>query len=74
MLAVLIGNSRDLDAGFVGGHFRRRGYQFTEGQREHPADWPSLDGADVVLTLGSEWNVYRPETSAMRRGGGLAAA
>ena len=49
--------------GFVGGHFRRRGYQFIEGQREHSSDWPSLDGIDLVLTLGSEWNVYRPETT-----------
>jgi GMP synthase-like glutamine amidotransferase len=61
--AVVIGNAGDLDSGFVGGHFRRRGYQFIEGQREHPSDWPSLDGIDLVLTLGSEWNVYRPETA-----------
>jgi GMP synthase-like glutamine amidotransferase len=61
--AVLIGNAGDLDAGFVGGHLRRCGYQFSEGQREHPVDWPALDDVDLVLTLGSEWNVYRPETA-----------
>ena len=31
--------------------------------REHPTDWPALDGVELVLTLGSEWNVYRPETA-----------
>jgi GMP synthase-like glutamine amidotransferase len=61
--AVVIGNATDLDSGFVGGHLRRRGYVFMEGRREHPSDWPSLDGVDLVLTLGSEWNVYRPETA-----------
>jgi GMP synthase-like glutamine amidotransferase len=61
--AIVVGNATDLDAGFVGGHLRRRGYQFTEAQRERPADWPLLDGVDLVLTLGSEWNVYRPETA-----------
>jgi GMP synthase-like glutamine amidotransferase len=60
---VLIGNASDSDAGFVGGHLRRRGYAFTEGQRERPGEWPGLDGVDLVLTLGSEWHVYGSETA-----------
>jgi len=62
--AVLIGNAGGSDAGFVGNRLRERGFAFAEGQREHPADWPALDGVELVLTLGSEWNVYRPETAA----------
>ena len=63
MRALVIGNADDLDPGFVGHRLRQRGYRFTEGQREHPEDWPGLDGVDLVLTLGSEWNVYDPETA-----------
>jgi GMP synthase-like glutamine amidotransferase len=64
MRALVIGNTDDLDPGFVGHRLRQRGYRFTEGQREHPQDWPGLDGVDLVLTLGSEWNVYEPATAA----------
>jgi GMP synthase-like glutamine amidotransferase len=63
--AVLIGNGGGSDAGFVGNRLRERGFAFTEGQREHPTDWPALDGVELVVTLGSEWNVYRPETAAL---------
>ena len=51
--------------GFVGHRLRQHGYAFTECHREHPERWPALDGIDLVLTLGSEWNVYRPETAAL---------
>ena len=37
-------------------------------------DWPALDGVDLVLTLGSEWNVYRPETAGAVDGRGGARA
>jgi GMP synthase-like glutamine amidotransferase len=62
--ALVIGNADDLDPGFVGHRLRQRGYLLTEGQREHAEQWPALDGFDLVLTLGSEWNVGRPETAA----------
>ncbi len=65
MRGLVIGNGNDLDSGFVGHRLRVRGYAFTEAHREHPEWWPSLDGFDLVLTLGSEWNVYRPETAAL---------
>lgn len=65
MHALVVGNARDLDAGFVGHRLRERGYAFTELHREAPDDWPDLDGAELVLTLGSEWNVYRPELAPL---------
>lgn len=58
MRALLIANAEDADAGFVGERFRHHGYSFTECHREAPGEWPQLDGADLVLTLGSEWSVY----------------
>ena len=63
--ALVIGNGDDLDTGFVGQRLREHGYAFTEGHRERPRDWPDLDAVDLVLTLGSEWNVYRPETATL---------
>jgi len=63
MRALLIGNQNDLDAGVIGERFRHHGYAFTECFRERPGDWPSLDGHDLVLLLGSEWSVYWPEVA-----------
>ena len=63
--AVVVGNRSALDAGFVGNHLRSRGFRFTEAHREEPGDWPELDGADLVLTLGSEWHVYDPATTSL---------
>lgn len=61
MRALLIANGNDLDSGFVGERFRSHGYAFDECHREHPSEWPTLDGRDLVLMLGSEWSVYWPE-------------
>jgi GMP synthase-like glutamine amidotransferase len=61
--ALAIGNGNDFDTGFVGHRFREHGYVFTECDREHPDEWPALDGIDLVLTLGSEWHVYEPATA-----------
>jgi GMP synthase-like glutamine amidotransferase len=63
--ALALGNGYDFDAGFVGHRLREHGYAFTECHREYPDRWPDLDGIDLVLTLGSEWNVYRPETAVL---------
>jgi len=65
MRALVIGNVDDLDPGFVGQRLRQRGYVFSEGSRERPEEWPGLDGVELVLTLGSEWNVHRPERAAL---------
>lgn len=63
MRALLIANANDTDAGFVGERFRSHGYAFDECHREHPGDWPSLDGHDLVVLLGSEWSVYWPHVA-----------
>lgn len=63
MRALLIANAADTDGGFVVDRFRRRGYSFTECQRENLADWPDLEGHDLVVTLGSEWSVYWPHVA-----------
>lgn len=58
MRALLIANADDADPGIVGERFRHHGVSFTDCFREHPADWPGLDGRDLVLLLGSDWSVY----------------
>ena len=63
MRALLIANQNDADAGFVGERLRSHGFAFTEAFREHPGDWPTLDGFDLVLLLGSEWSVYWPQVA-----------
>lgn len=63
MRALLIANASDADAGFVGERFHEHGYSFTECLRELPDDWPSLEGIELVLLLGSEWSVYWPEVA-----------
>jgi GMP synthase-like glutamine amidotransferase len=59
--ALLVANQADADAGFVGDRFRSHGYAFSECHREHPGEWPALDGHELVLLLGSEWSVYWPQ-------------
>jgi GMP synthase-like glutamine amidotransferase len=63
--AVLIANQADTDPGFVGHALRARGYCFTEHIRELHESWPSpsamLDGAGLVVALGSAWTVHAPE-------------
>jgi GMP synthase-like glutamine amidotransferase len=63
MRALLIANAVDADPGFVGERFRHHGFAFTECHRERPGEWPTLDGIDLVLLLGSEWSVYWPEVA-----------
>jgi GMP synthase-like glutamine amidotransferase len=58
MRAVLIANSEDADPGFVGRSLRQRGYSFTEFLREDHQSWPSLDGFDLVVSMGSNWSTY----------------
>lgn len=51
-------NGYDADPGFVGEHLRAAGYAFAECHRERSADWPELDGVQLVVSLGSDWSVY----------------
>jgi len=58
--ALVIGNGSDFDPGFVGQRLREHGYVFQEVHRDGADPWPTLDGVELVLSLGSEWNVYDP--------------
>jgi GMP synthase-like glutamine amidotransferase len=57
---LLLGNRDDADPGFVGEHLEARGARLRLLPREEPESWPGLDGADLVLVLGSDWSVYWP--------------
>lgn len=58
MRAALIANVDDVDPGFVGRALRRRGVSFVEYLREQWEEWPSLEGIDLVVAMGSSWSVY----------------
>ena len=61
MRAALIANVDDADPGFVGRALRRRGVSFVEYLREQWEGWPTLDGIDLVVAMGSSWSVYWEE-------------
>ncbi len=61
MRAALIANESDADAGFIGHALRRRGFHFMEYLREQHQSWPSLDGIDLVVAMGSSWSTYWEE-------------
>lgn len=58
MRAALIANREDADPGLVGKSLRARGYSFTEFIREDHTVWPTLDGIDLVVSMGSGWSTY----------------
>lgn len=58
MRALLIANDDDADPGVIGRLATEAGYRFDVLSREEPAAWPGLEGADLVVSLGSEWSVY----------------
>lgn len=60
MRALLLANQGDGDPGYVGVRLEAAGYEFVRCDRETPGTWPTLDGADLVLALGSDWSVYWP--------------
>ena len=61
MRALLVGNVGDGDPGLVGARFEHHGYAFERVDRDHPETWPTLDGAELIVLLGSEWSVYWPD-------------
>lgn len=63
MRAALIANVEDADPGFIGRAMRRRGISFVEYLREQWQEWPSLDGIDLIVSMGSSWSVYWEEQS-----------
>jgi GMP synthase-like glutamine amidotransferase len=50
-------------AGFVGDALERQGYRLEPLLRDGRLEWPPLDGADLVLVLGSDWSVYGADTA-----------
>jgi GMP synthase-like glutamine amidotransferase len=55
--ALVVANSGDDDAGYVGERLRQRGFELETVYRDK--DEPlSHEGADLVVLLGSEWSVY----------------
>ena len=63
MRALLIANSNEQDAGFVGQRFADHDFSFTHYAREYPNEWRSIDGIDLVVHLGSAWSVYWPDVA-----------
>ena len=58
MRALLVCNRSESDPGFVGERLAQHDFSFTRVSREYPGEWPTLDGIDLLLHLGSEWSVY----------------
>ena len=63
MRAALVGNRDDIDPGFVGRSLRQRGYSFVEFSREDWEQWPSLEGIDLLVCMGSAWSTYWEEVA-----------
>ena len=73
MRALLVANADDADPGFIGQRFAEHGFvgerlkehggEFEHCERETPDSWPSLDGADLVVLLGSWWSAYWPDVA-----------
>ncbi len=60
MRALVFANVDDDDAGFVAERLINRGFAISTVYRESLQTAASLDGIDVVVSLGSEWSVYWP--------------
>ena len=58
--ALLIANDELDSGGFVEDELVGRGFRFERLSRADPGAWPELDGAELVLVLGSEWHVHDP--------------
>lgn len=58
MRALVIANTGDDDAGYVGERLREHGYELILGHRDQATMPQSLDGFDLLLMLGSDWSVY----------------
>ena len=55
--ALLIGNQGDDDPGVVGAALADHGYELHHTVREQLTAPPTLDGFDLVVSLGSEWSI-----------------
>ena len=58
MRALALHNRDDTGAGLIGERAVELGFELRHCTRELSAEWPSLDGVDLVMPLGSIWSVY----------------
>jgi GMP synthase-like glutamine amidotransferase len=58
MRALVIANTGDDDAGYVGERLAARGFSLDVRHRDQPELPASAAGYDLVLMLGSDWSVY----------------
>jgi GMP synthase-like glutamine amidotransferase len=64
--ALVIANSTDADAGYVGERLIQRGYTLRtllRDQDQVPVDVAAEAPVDVVLLLGSDWSVHSPDNA-----------
>ncbi len=59
MQVIVFANEGDGDPGWVGEHLEQHHRaRLVRCWREHPGTWPDPVGADLVVSLGSDWSVY----------------
>lgn len=58
--ALVLANSTDADAGYVGERLVERGYTLRTELRDRGEVPTELTGVDAVVLLGSEWSVHSP--------------
>ena len=59
MRALVVANTGDDDAGYVGERLVERGYELVIGYRDEVGAMPpNLDGFDLLVLLGSDWSTY----------------
>ncbi|MEO8330436.1 MAG: type 1 glutamine amidotransferase [Candidatus Nanopelagicales bacterium] len=58
MRVLVVANTGDDDAGYVGERLIQRGFELTVRHRDTPELPTSLDGYDLAVILGSDWSVY----------------
>lgn len=60
---MVVANSGDDDAGFVGAALEAHGFTLERVHREDLSDLPRLSGTSVVVSLGSGWSTYWPHVA-----------
>lgn len=60
MIALVVANSTDSDAGYVGERLVERGFSLRTVLRDGGELRCDTDGAKVLLLLGSDWSVHSP--------------
>lgn len=60
MIALVVANSTDNDAGYVGDRLVDRGYTLRTALRDRGEIPRDLASVDAVLLLGSDWSVHSP--------------